>query len=457
MNKFAKWFQNVKIGGMKRDIYQKLIQWKLSSRRKPLILKGARQTGKTHILKEFAKNEYKNISYFNFEEDNQLNKFFHQKLDPKILIEQLSIYQKKPITPGRDLIIFDEIQASNQALNSLKYFNEKANEYHIAAAGSLLGITLSTPKSFPVGKVNFLELYPLTFFEFLDAIGEAQYRAYIEGIVDLEPLPEPFHEELIKLLRKYYFIGGMPEAVKHFAETNDLFEVRSIQKEILNSYILDFAKHAPPAEYPKLNLIWDNIPSQLAKENKKFIFSAIKKSSRAREYENAIFWLNGASLISMVFETKVGEPPLKGYINRNNFKIYAADVGLLGAMANVPEEALINGDQFFNQYRGAFVENYVAQQLRATLDMELYYWKSASGKAELDFVIELQNRIFPLEIKAGINTKSKSLVSFDARFQPAILVRSNLLNLKKDGKICNIPLYAIQQLPRLLQTATGAD
>lgn len=439
---------------MKRDIYQKLLEWKASERRKPLLLKGARQTGKTYILKEFGKNEYENVFYFNFEEESQLKDFFRRDLKPHRIIQQFSTYTKKEIQPGRDLIIFDEIQASNNALNSLKYFREQANEYHIASAGSLLGVKLSTPKSFPVGQVNFLELYPMTFFEFLDAAGENRYRLLLDRLEELEPLPRPFHEDLVELLKKYYFIGGMPEAVNYYSKTGSLNEVGAIHKEIIDAYVLDFAKHAPPADVPKISLIWNSIPRQLARENKKFIFSAIKKSARARDYENALMWLEDSGLILRAFSVSGAKHPLRGYMNRNYFKVYLLDVGVLGALAGVPLEVVVQGDRLFNEYQGAFVENFVAQQLTASLMMDLCYWRSEGKMAELDFLCSVGNNIYPLEVKAGINPKSKSLKSYNQQFNPPLLLRSTLLNLKCDGKTCNIPLYGISCLPQIIRLAS---
>jgi len=441
---------------MKRDIYQKLLEWKASDRRKPLLLKGARQTGKTYILKEFAKNEYENAFYFNFEEESHLKDFFSRDLKPQRIIQVLSTYSKKEIQPGRDLIIFDEIQACNDALNSLKYFREQANEYHIAAAGSLLGVKLSTVKSFPVGQVNFLELYPLSFFEFLDAAGENRYRKLLEGLEELEPLPQPFHEDLLELLKKYYYIGGMPEAVKYYIKTGSLNEVAAIHKEIIDAYVLDFGKHPPPADVPKISLIWESIPGQLARENKKFIFSAVKESARARDYESALMWLADSGLILRSFSVSTAKFPLKGYMNRSIFKVYLLDVGLLGRLAGVPLEILVRGDRLFNEYQGAFVENFVAQQLSGSLMMDLCYWRSEGKMAELDFLCNVDNKIYPLEVKAGINPKSKSLTSYHQQFQPPLLVRSTLLNLKCDGKICNIPLYGISSLPRIIRLASNS-
>lgn len=434
---------------MKREIYQKLLDWKSSPRRKPLLLQGARQTGKTFILKVFGRNEYENLIYCNFEEDPGLDQFFERDLDPERIVKELSIYFDIEIRPGSDLMVFDEIQVSNRALNALKYFHEKSNDIHIAAAGSLLGVKLSSPGSFPVGKVNFLHLFPMSFMEFLDGMGESRYRQLIENISDPIPLSKALHEHLIDLLRQYYFVGGMPEAVNHFSETNNGREVREIQEEVIKSYIMDFAKHAPASDIPKLTLLWESISKHLARENKKFIFSAVKKSARAREYENALKWLEDAGLVYRVTATKAAKSPLSHYADKACFKIYALDVGLLGAMSRSPVELLTHRERLFNEYEGAFVENFAAQQLMAHFGLPLHYWRSKGGTAELDFLCEFSGRIYPLEVKAGINLRSKSLRSFDVQFSPSVLTRASLLNLKKDGKILNLPLYALSLLPDL--------
>jgi predicted AAA+ superfamily ATPase len=441
---------------MKRDIYENLLEWKSSPRRKPLLLQGARQTGKTFILKQFGRNEYEKIIYCNFEENPDLDQFFYRDLNPKRILSDLSIYMNQTIKPDVDLLIFDEIQVSNRALNSLKYFEEQENSFHIAAAGSLLGVKLSAPGSFPVGKVNFMSLYPMTFLEFLDAMGESRYRLLVENVDSFTPIVQAFHADLINLLRQYYFVGGMPEAVKCFSETGEAREIRVIQQEIIKSYVLDFAKHAPAPDIPKLTIIWESIPKHLAKENKKFIFSAVKKGARSREYENALTWLEGAGLIYRVNAVETCKLPLKHYADHNCFKVYALDLGLLGAIANSPPELLVKGERLFNEYEGAFVENYVAQQLVSHFSQTLYYWRSKGGKAEIDYLCELAGKIYPLEVKAGLNPKSKSLKSYDQQFSPSRLVRSNLLNFKKDGKICNLPLYAVSLIPRLIVSEGNA-
>jgi predicted AAA+ superfamily ATPase len=433
---------------MQRDAYNKLMDWKSSARRKPLLLKGARQTGKTYLLKAFGKAEYDSLIYFNFEEDPNLKGFFDGRIRPAELIENLSLYAGQKIRPAVDLIVFDEIQASDGALKSIKYFYEDAPEYHIAGAGSLLGISLSGPGAFPVGKVNFIDLYPMTFMEFLSATGSDRLRQYITKISEIAPLPEPFHRELISKLRTYYFTGGMPEAVDHYATTNELLAVREIQKEILTAYALDFAKYASTPDIPKLGMIWDAIPAQLAKENKKFVFSALRKSARIRDFENAIEWLEKAGLILRCFRISTAKQPLSAYRQGNIFKIYALDVGLLGAMTKMDPSAMIQADRVFREFQGALVENFVATQLKAVQDVQPYYWQSA-GTAEVDFVCEHGNKILPLEVKAGVNPKSKSLKSFDQKYNPPLLARTTLLNLKKEDRIVNIPLYAIARFPEI--------
>ena len=435
---------------MKRDLYRELCGWKKSRRRKPLILRGARQTGKTHLLKEFGAKEYAGVAYYNFEEDPRLKDLFARSLRPAALIEALGIYRNEGIKPGRDLIIFDEIQACNEALNSLKYFQEQANDYHIAAAGSLLGVKLSQPMSFPVGKVNFLDLRPMSFPEFLDAVGESRYRQLIDGVSDAVSFPSPFHEDLVDWLKRYLFVGGMPEAVDSYAKNRDLNEVRVIQREILNAYVLDFAKHASTADIPKLMQVWDSMPAQLARENRKFQFTALKKTARARDYENAILWLENAGLILRCFLNTKPAQPLSAYEDRSAFKVYALDVGLLGAMSRIMPEILVRGHDLFQEFKGAFIENYVAQTLVGMGSGGLHYWKNESATAEVDFLWSTQQGdILPLEAKAGINTKSKSLRVYDEKYQPAQLLRSTLLNLRKDGNILNIPLYALTALTRL--------
>lgn len=436
---------------MKRDLYNDLLAWKSSGRRKPLLLRGARQTGKTYLLKAFGRDAYNRVVYFNFEEDPALDALFVRNLRPKRILNELSLYAGMEIRPESDLVIFDEIQASDRALNALKYFQEEAPDYHVAAAGSLPGVKLSDAGPFPLGKVNFLDLYPLTFPEFLEAVGAKRYRKLLAGMDHFTPLAEIFHNDLIDLLRQYYFVGGMPEAVSHYADTKNHQDVRKIQQGIINAHLLDFAKHAPPTDIPKLTQIWDSIPKHLARKNKKFNFSAVKSGARAREYEQALSWLEDAGLIYRVTMVDNSRYPLKHYADRRIFKVYALDVGLLGAMAGTPMEILAHGTRIFNEYEGAFVENYTAQQLVAAEYRDLYYWRSKGGTAELDFLYETAEHIIPLEVKADINPKSKSLQSYDDQFDPPWLVRSTLLGFKQAGKIRNTPLYAVSMLSNLLK------
>jgi predicted AAA+ superfamily ATPase len=437
---------------MERDLYRALLKWKSSGRRKPLLIGGARQTGKTFLLEDFGRSEYETTVYCNFEKDPKLASFFERDLHPSRILSELAVYLDCEIRPGKDLIVFDEVQTSNRALSSLKYFQEDAGSYHVAAAGSLLGVKMSAPGSFPVGKVNFLHLHPMSFFEFLQGAGAERYRKLLEERDSFEPLPEAIHEELIVLLRKYYFVGGMPEAVKHFVEDDSIAVVREIQNEILDSYVLDFVKHAPASDIPKLSLVWESIPKHLSKENKKFIFSAVRQGARSRDYESALRWLQDAGLIHLCHAVESSKIPLSHYADRNSYKVYALDVGLLGAMVQSPAESMADGERLFNEYEGALVENYVAQELVTGTQPKLYYWRSRGGKAELDFLCELEREIFPMEVKAGFSSRSKSLHSFDLQFRPRNLFRSNLLNLKRDGKVCNLPLYAVSQLRRLIQT-----
>lgn len=431
---------------MKRDIYKLLEDWKRSARRKPLVLNGARQVGKTYALKHFGKKCYEKVVYLNFEKDEQLGQYFEGTLDPKQLVKIISIHTEIEIEPTNTLLIFDEIQNCPKALNSLKYFCEEASEYHIVAAGSLLGVKTAGEKGFPVGKVNFLHLYPLTFFEFLSGLGHEKMRAFLEEYHTYEPIPNPMHEKLLELLKIYFFVGGMPEVVVEYAKTENLNVVREIQSEILSAYERDFAKHAPLNEVMKIMTVWNQVHRQLAKENKKFIFAAIRKSARGRDYEEAIQWLSDAGLIHLSHLVETPKFPLSAYADNNVFKIFLADVGLLGAQSNLSAHAVINGDLLFTEFKGSLVENYVAQELIATKHKKPYYWTS-EGTAEIDFLIEGESEIYPLEVKAGASQKKKSLLVYNQKYAPSKLIRTTTMNLKHDGAIYNYPLYLISRFP----------
>lgn len=431
---------------MKRDIYSKLIEWKKDSKRQPLILQGARQVGKTYLLKEFGAKEYKQCCYINFEETPGLKAFFEADLKPHRIVKDLGISLEIKIDPATTLIIFDEIQQCPNALTSLKYFSEDAPEYHVVSAGSLLGLKLSGARGFPVGKVHFLHLYPMSFFEFLDAIHRPLLRSMLEEIKVIEPISEPHHLQLIELLKTYLYVGGMPKAVLRYVETEDYGIVREVQDDILKAYLQDFAKYAPPSLVIRITQSWGSIPVHLGKENKKFVFSAIKKSARARDYEEAIQWLIDAALIYKVSSINVPRIPLMSYGDHEAFKIYLLDVGLLGAMCRLSPREIVEGNQLFVEFKGSLTENYVAQALKTAHDIPLYYWTS-EWEAEVDFLLEHDGKIYPLEVKSGNSKKKKSLLVYNDKYDPPSLSRATLMNLKQDGKICNYPLYFISRFP----------
>jgi predicted AAA+ superfamily ATPase len=433
---------------MKRDISKELLKWKESDRRKPLILRGARQVGKTWSLQSFGVEHYQNTAYLNFEEMPLVCQLFKNDLNPHRIILEIGLMLDVDILPNDTLIIFDEIQACPEALNSLKYFHENANDYHLVSAGSLFVIKLNKLKSFPVGKVNFLDLFPMSFCEFLDAIGKHKLRHYIDNVnfevENLAIIPEPIHQQLVDLLKNYTFIGGMPEVVKHFCSSKNLRSVRAIQKEILDAYLLDFSKHVIAHEVMKITTIWNQIHSQLAKENKKFIFSAIKKSARGREYERAIMWLEDVGLVYKSTNVTTAKIPIDAYAHVNVFKIFLLDVGLLGAMSNLPVSILVEDKRLFTEFKGAFIENLIATFLAPMNNKKLFYWTS-KNQAKVDFIIPYALDIYPLEVKAGISKKKKSLLVYDDKFNPPLLARTTLRNLRKDGNIVNIPLYLMHR------------
>ena len=422
---------------------EKLIDWKNDKNRKPLILKGARQVGKTYILQEFGANYYENTAYFNFDHDYGLAELFLNTKDPKRIIEQLSLAAGKKINPHTTLIIFDEIQECPNALNSLKYFCEEASEYHVACAGSLLGIRLSKT-SFPVGKVDFLNLYPMTFSEFLIADGSENLVVVMKQMKEIRKIPKLFEEQLIEKLKVYYIIGGMPEAVSSWVNDKDIEKVNKIQKNILDSYESDFSKHTDASEANKISLIWNGVPSQLAKENKKFVYQVVKDGARAREYESALNWLNDANLISKCYLVRKCAFPLKAYNDLSAFKIYMNDVGLLRRMSNLDSKIILEGNKLLEEFKGAFTENYVANMLTYVLDEAPNYYTFDRNK--IDFVIQRNNRIIPIEVKSNKSTNHNSLTKYNMNNDNEISFRFSLNNLSKDGKIINIPLYFIEYI-----------
>lgn len=435
--------------GMERNLYPKLLSWKQALDRKPLILRGARQVGKTHLIKSFGAREYESVAYLNFEDDRNLHHFFESSLKPERILDKLRIYLDTPIEERKTLLIFDEIQECAAALNSLKYFCENAPEFHVVSAGSLLGIKMANEKGFPVGKVNFADLYPMTFFEFLKAIGKGTLANFLENIRLFQPIPKPFHEEALGLLKKYFFVGGMPEAVSKYIRTQSMPDVRVVHKEILDAYELDFAKHAPSQQVTKISLTWQSIPNQLSKENKKFIFTAVRKSARGRDYEDALQWLADAGIILRSFHISTPRIPLGGYMDSNAFKVFLLDVGLLAAQSRVPQQAILEPHQLFTEFKGALTENFVAQELKAK-QQPLFYWTS-EGTAEVDFVVEEESKIFPLEVKSGLSKHKKSLVAYDEKYHPSHLSRVSPVNLEQNGRVSNFPLYLIALFPELLR------
>jgi len=434
---------------MRRLITDKLVEWKNRKGRKPLILKGVRQCGKTYILTQFGEEHYADVAYINFEETPSAADLFKQDLNPHRIIIELGMVLGKKINPESTLILFDEIQFSPHALTSLKYFCEKTPEYHIACAGSLLGVALSKPKSFPVGKVEFLTLYPLNFHEFALVNGESDLLTYLEPLGISTPVSTIIADKLTTLLKTFYMTGGMPEVVAAWLEHKDIKEVERIQDAILNAYQLDFAKHAPPTDFPKISFLWNSIPNQLAKENRKFMYSLVKQGTRAKAFESALQWLIESGIAYKI--KKIDKPaiPLSAYVNSAYFKLYLSDIGLLRRMAKVPAGILLGESPLYIEFKGAIVENFVLTEL-VTLHGDIpYYWKS-ENIAELDFIIQHDEKIIPIEVKASRNVKSRSLGVYREKYLPDISIRTSLRNLRQDGTLFNIPLYLLWNIDMLI-------
>ncbi len=433
---------------MYRSIFSLLEAWAKSKQRKPVVMLGARQVGKTFALKHLGQSRFENTLYINFEETPAAKSFFEKDLSPQRILSELSLHFGKSIEPGKSLLILDEIQEAPRALTSLKYFCEDMPAMHVAAAGSLLGLKLPKKASFPVGKVEFLHVFPMSFAEFLRACGDAALAERIEQIQPLGALPELLHERVNVRLRDYYFVGGMPEVVQDYVENNDFARARKIQKQILTSYQLDISKHATGTDIQKIFTIWESLPSQLARENKKFLYSHLGRGARSRDYENALQWLIDAGLVLRCGRINAGRLPLSAYVEDGAFKLFALDVGVLGAMANISPATLVQGEGVFTEFKGAFVENYVAQSLFC-LGFQPYYWHS-EGKAEVDFVIENEGKIVPVDAKAGVNVRSRSLGVFMEVNKVDVGVRMSLRNYERNGTLLNIPLYAAGNVFSLL-------
>lgn len=425
---------------MKRNVFEKLLEWKQKKNRKPLILNGARQVGKTYILRAFGEECYEKVAYINCDKNELLQKIFEQDYDIQRILLSLSALVHFNIEPENTLIIFDEIQESPVILNSLKYFCEEAPQYHVAVAGSLLGISLHNGMSFPVGKVDMIKMYPMTFDEFLLATGQTSLVEVLKqgdfSVIDALGL------RFIDSLRQYYFVGGMPAAVRLFVETKDLVEVRNIQKQILFDYQRDFSKHAPSQKVPRINMVWETIPAQLAKENKKFIFGALKKGARASEFEMAIQWLKDAGLIYQVNRVTAPTMPLKFYAEMSVFKLFILDIGLMGAMVDTPAESILVADTLFKEYKGAFTELFVLTQLMP-LQIPIYYFSSNDSRVEIDFIVQHGATITPIEVKAEENVHAKSLRTFINKHPELRGLRLSMKPYQDQEWMENKPLYAV--------------
>ncbi len=429
---------------MYRYAIEELCNWKTEKNRKPLIIKGARQVGKTWLMCEFGKLAFEKTVYVNFDNNQQMSDLFSNNSNIERIIAGLELYAGSKITPENTLLIFDEIQEVPKALSSLKYFNENKPEYYIICAGSMLGVALHQGTSFPVGKVSFLDLYPMSFMEFMHALGKSQY---VELLQKRDyAMATTFKQEFSELLRYYYYVGGMPEVVQAFTDRRDFNEVREIQQRILLSYEQDFSKHAPNDVVPRIRLLWNSIPAQLAKENKKFIYGLIKDGARAKDYELALLWLVDCGLVHKIQRIKVPNIPLKAYEDLKAFKLFLVDVGLLSCMARLRQETLLTGHELFKEFKGALSEQYVLQQLKSVKGMEIYYWINEQGNAEVDFVVDTGTEIIPLEVKAEINLKAKSLGIYRDKFKPNVAVRTSMADYKNEGWLLNIPLWALETL-----------
>lgn len=425
---------------MKRTLYSELLTWKKRPNRKPLIVKGARQTGKTWLMKEFGRQEYGETAYINFERNPNLAAIFQEAMDIDGVIQALQVESGVRIVPERTLLIFDEIQEAPQAIAALKYFCEEAPGYHIVAAGSLLGIALHRSVSFPVGKVEFLNMHPLSFHEFLMAMEENELLDLLAS--GRWNLLRVFHKRLTDRLRQYYLVGGMPEAVAEFAASGDVHEVRRIQKNILNAYELDFSKHAPAKEIPRIRMVWNSIPGQLAREKRKFIYSHIKEGSRAKDFEKALAWLVDCGQVLKVKRVTKPGLPLKSYADFTAFKLFLVDTGLLCAMTEVPPRVILEGNDIFTEFKGALTEQFACQQILTLSRHPVGYWSADRGTSEVDFLIQSETSVIPVEVKAEQNLKAKSLKTYYDKFSPPFAIRTSLADFRQEGWLWDIPLYA---------------
>ena len=436
---------------IRRKALEQLAEWKTKPSRKPLLLTGIRQVGKTWLLKHFGKKYFVDTAYFNFERQEELSQFFRTTRDPGRIIDNLSLVHGRAIQPQKTLIIFDEIQESGEALNSLKYFCEEAPEYAVACAGSLLGVAFGHDKSFPVGKVDFLQVYPVTFSEFLSEEAPDLY-SYLEQIDKPEPIPEIFFNPLCEKLKMYFISGGMPEAVATLLGARDTNATQAVLQSIISSYQLDFSKHVEKKDIPKINYIWNSLPSQLARENKKFLYQAVRPGARAREYEDALLWLSNAGLVTKVYCSEKPGIPLTAYDDLTAFKVYLPDVGVLRRLSLLDPVAFSEGNRMFTEFKGALTENYILSGLTGQFEPIPRYWRSGN-KAEVDFLIQYRNQVIPVEVKSDENIRSKSLAYYKKEYAPGLSVRFSLRNLKKDEGLINIPLFMVDYARKIIDKA----
>lgn len=433
---------------MKRDVLTKLIDWKNKDKRKPLIVNGVRQCGKTFILESFADTCYEDKAYFNFEKDSSLAEIFENNYDTERIIFELSLVHGKAIKPESTLVIFDEIQECSKAITSLKYFCENAPQYHIACAGSLLGIHLKKT-SFPVGKVDLITMYPMSFSEFVRAMGEEMLADFIDDYSRGTKIPEAVGNKYTALLKQYYVVGGMPEAVQAWCDTKDIERVEDIQQTIIDSYEHDFAKHADIKDFPKLTAIWKSIPEQLAKPNNKFIFSHVKKGWRAKDLEDALLWLVNAGLVYKVCKIEKPYMPLSAYKDDTAFKLYLADVGILRKLSRLPASVIIDSSPIYTEFKGALTENFVLNELVKSSDDDIYYWVSGN-QAEVDFITQCGVSIVPIEVKAEKNVKARSLAEYRKKYEPEYSVKTSMKNDTSGKEVLNVPLYLISKLNQII-------
>ena len=432
---------------MYRTAIEDLHKWKNKENKKPLIIRGARQVGKTWLMKEFGNIAYTDTVYINFENNPQMAGLFAADMKIDRIITGIEIYNGRKIDPQNTLLIFDEIQEVPAALTSLKYFNENAPQYQIVCAGSLLGVALHPGTSFPVGKVEFLDLYPLSLTEFMLAMQKGQFADLLKN-GDLD-MAATFKQEYVDLLKHYYYVGGMPEAVQNFAENRDFNSVRDIQQRILTAYEQDFSKHAPSGEVPRIRMLWNSIPSQLTKENKKFIYGLIKEGARAKDYEMSMLWLTDCGLVHKVQRATKPNLPLKAYEDLKAFKLFLVDVGLLSCQVRLGQTVLLEGDRLFNEFKGALTEQYVLQQLKTVKELGTYYWTNDRGSAEIDFLLDTGTEVIPVEVKAEKNLKAKSLKNYCEKFKPKTAIRTSMSDYKKEDWLTNIPLWAIEIIAKV--------